>query len=310
MAYFSTESILQSKQMDLLTYLQTFEPGNLVRISENTYCTKEHDSLKISNGKWHWFSQGIGGRSALDYLMKVKGYSFIQAVETILSANGTPVYSESVKPVEKPKQVLLAERNENTDYVSWYLMSRGIDAEIIRYCISEGLLYESKEYHNAVFLGFDADGKVRYGSVRSTRGRYKGELTGSCKRYSFRIAGHTDHVHVFESAIDALSYGTLLKREGKRWNEATLLSLAGVFIPKRADVVPVALEQFLQDHPEIRTIHLHLDNDTVGRGAAAGIIGGLRDKYIVLDEPPNAKDVNDELKMRLGILPRKKVIER
>ena len=44
----------------------------LVRVSGSTYCTREHDSLKIFNGKWHWFSRGIGGRNALDYLVKVK----------------------------------------------------------------------------------------------------------------------------------------------------------------------------------------------------------------------------------------------
>lgn len=34
-------------------------------------------------GKWMWWSRGIGGRSALDYLIKVRGYDFVQAVQTI-----------------------------------------------------------------------------------------------------------------------------------------------------------------------------------------------------------------------------------
>lgn len=71
MPYVSPDDILKAKEMDLLTYLQTYEPNELVRISPHTYCTREHDSLKISNGKWHWFSRGIGGKSALDYLIKV-----------------------------------------------------------------------------------------------------------------------------------------------------------------------------------------------------------------------------------------------
>ena len=61
-----------ARQIDLLNYLQAYEPGELVRVSGSTYCTREHDSLKIFNGKWHWFSRGIGGRNALDYLVKVK----------------------------------------------------------------------------------------------------------------------------------------------------------------------------------------------------------------------------------------------
>ena len=49
-------------------------------VSGNVYCTKTHDSLRISNGKWCWFSRGIGGASALDYLIKVNGYSFMEAM--------------------------------------------------------------------------------------------------------------------------------------------------------------------------------------------------------------------------------------
>ena len=53
--------------MDLLTYLRNYEPHELVHFGGSTYCTREHDSLKISNGKWCWFSRGIGGTLALDY---------------------------------------------------------------------------------------------------------------------------------------------------------------------------------------------------------------------------------------------------
>ena len=69
--------------MDLLSYLQRYEPNNLKRVASNVYCTKEHDSLKISNGKWYWWSRGFGGVSALDYLIKVKEYSFVEAVELL-----------------------------------------------------------------------------------------------------------------------------------------------------------------------------------------------------------------------------------
>ena len=61
MPYISADALQQARRIDLLSYLQTNEPGNLVRISGNNYCTREHDSLKISNGKWFWFSRGIGG---------------------------------------------------------------------------------------------------------------------------------------------------------------------------------------------------------------------------------------------------------
>ena len=98
MAYATPEDIAQAREMDLLTYLRNYEPGELVKVANGTYCTREHDSLKISNGKWYWFSRSIGGASALDYLIRVKGYSLPVAVETILGrAVSKPPVSYSKK---------------------------------------------------------------------------------------------------------------------------------------------------------------------------------------------------------------------
>lgn len=76
MSYVNKEQIEQAKQWDLLTYLQIYEPSELIRCSRNVFSTRTHDSLKISNGKWFWWSREIGGRSALDYLIKVRGGAF------------------------------------------------------------------------------------------------------------------------------------------------------------------------------------------------------------------------------------------
>lgn len=77
--------IEQARQIDLLTYLRDCEPSNLVKVkgTTNVYCTAEHDSLKISNGKWYWWSRGFGGVSALDYLMKVRGFGFVESIEIL-----------------------------------------------------------------------------------------------------------------------------------------------------------------------------------------------------------------------------------
>ena len=69
----------------------------------------------------------------------------------------------------------------------------------------------------------------------------------------------------------------------------------------KQNVVPVALERFLSEHPNTKALVLHLDNDEIGRGAAQGIIGGLGDKYRVIDSPaPDAKDVNEYLVQRIN----------
>ena len=100
MPYIPPEVVEQARQIDLLTYLQSCEPQELVRISGNNYTTRTHDSLKISNGKWMWWSQRIGGYNALDYLVKVKGCSFVEAVETLMG-KAAVMPTVTVKPKQK-----------------------------------------------------------------------------------------------------------------------------------------------------------------------------------------------------------------
>ena len=310
MAYVPRELLQQARQMDLLTYLQLNEPGELVRISNNNYCTREHDSLKISNGKWYWFARGFGGISALDYLIKVKNYTIQQAVEAI-TGNGIVCSYKDMDIERTPRQILLPERNSNNQQVIKYLRSRGIHPTVIQHCLDHKVLYESKDHHNAVFVGRDNNCQVRYAALRGTIGAYKGEATGSDKHYSFRIAENVnaEQLHLFESAIDLLSYASAQQMKGIDWRQDAMLSLAGVFKARREHVVPAALQTFLDKNRYIRIIHLHLDNDDAGRKAAAGIMEGLSDQYQILDEPPEyGKDVNEQLMMSLGLMSKKKEV--
>jgi hypothetical protein len=202
---------------------------------------------------------------------------------------------------DRERRLVLPEAQEGYPVsVVRYLAGRGIARSVIEYCIAYRLLYESKEYHNAVFVGYDAGGVARYAALRGTVGGFKGEASGSDKHYSFSICTQPAPVtvHVFESAIDLLSFATLELRAKRDWQRDALLSLAGVFKQKREKVVPVALSQFLADHPSVRTLCLHLDNDEIGRSAAKGIMEGLADApYQIINSPPNyGKDVNDQLR--------------
>jgi hypothetical protein len=126
-----------------------------------------------------------------------------------------------------------------------------------------------------------------------------GDLAGSDKRYSFRTNSEGNDLHVFESPIDLLSYMTLMNLKTGIWLAEPMLSLGGVYKPsddpsKRK--VPVALQNMLENHPEVTTIHLHLDNDTAGRAAACNIEDQLKNRYNVRFEfPPRGKDCNDYL---------------
>ena len=305
----STNEIAQAREIDLLTYLQNYEPYELVHVSGNTYSTKTHDSLKISNGKWMWFSRGFGGRSALDYLIKVKGYSFIDAVRTI---NKQEVRKSPVFVCKKPKEkkLILPRKNISNDRVIRYLHRRGIDIELIEQCIKEGIIYESLPYHNAVFVGFDENKVPRYAAYRSTnREKILGDAAGSDKKYSFKLLSQESKgIHVFESAIDLLSYATLLKLSD--WQRENLLSLAGVYGVKLdgTSKVPAALQKVLSEDEKINRIYLHFDNDRAGRISAAGLKNALIEKYEVYDmPPPHGKDFNDYLCLQLGIGKEKKV---
>ena len=304
MPYYTEKQIKQARSIDLLTYLQTYEPTELIHVRGNTYCTREHDSLKISNGKWMWWSRGFGGSSALDYLIKVKGIPFIRAME-ILSAEMPDLRHSDTRRCNDPnhggeRKLLLPERSETNLEVIRYLTGRGIDREIIRDCIDEGLIYESLPYHNCIFLGFDETGKPAYACYRATNGeRLMGDAAGSDKRYAFRIDRAGSTIHVFESAIDLLSYATIAKMRTGEWRAEPMVSLGGVYAPSnnsKQSKLPVALENAMQNQAHINTIALHLDSDYAGRSAAKSITRKLEDRYIIRDEPPPyGKDCNDYL---------------
>ena len=316
MPFIAPEIIIQAKEMDLLTYLRNYEPSELVRLSGNTYTTRTHDSLKISNGKWMWWSRGIGGRNALDYLIKVRDMDFIEAVETITghTAITAPVY-EKTEPKARDRPLLLPEKSENTDKITEYLFSRGIDIEIINYCIEKELIFESLPYHNVVFVGYDEKRKARYAAYRSTNNKkILGDCTGSKKGYSFRLdTESSDTVHLFECAIDLLSYATLAKINGQNWKELNLISLSGVYSPARnmADSkVPIVLKKYLENNTAVRKIEIHFDNDIAGRMAAKALKTVLPKTCEIVDDPPKAgKDFNDFLCIQMGI-PIKKDYER
>ena len=318
MPYYTEKQIDQARSIDLLTYLQSFEPTELVHVRGNTYCTREHDSLKISNGKWMWWSRGFGGNSALDYLIKVKGMQFMDAMK-ILTKEGTDLHDTDAKISRKPdcdvkRKLLLPDKSETNFEVIRYLTSRGIDSDVIKACIDEGLLYESLPYHNCIFVGFDETGNAAYAFYRATTGeRLMGEAAGSDKRYSFRIDRAGSTLHVFESAIDLLSYATIMKTRTGEWRAEPMLSLGGVYAPStnnKQTKLPIALQNMTQNQTQINTIALHLDNDYAGRSATRSISEQLGNKYIVRDEPPAyGKDCNDYLQ-QLQRQKRKRQMER
>lgn len=274
MAWVSKEQIEAAREMSAIEYLKRYEAKRLKKSSaRNEWELADHDSFKINEitSAWHWKSRDIGGYSALNFLTKVNGMDFVEAVEFLSGQN--PSYLPPVQPKEQQPIVFeLPPKAQTCDKVRHYLKNRGISDAAITYCIQKGILYESLPYHNAVFVGYDEKKQPKYAFLRGTYDQngksFKMEQRGSEKSCSFLIPPKKDSVRVavYEAAIDAMAHMTL---EGEQVDKYRL-SLGGISAPKEGSVhrsykKPSALERFLTNHPEITEIEICTDNDFAGR---------------------------------------------
>ena len=261
------EQITAAKQMSAIEFLRRYRPGQLVKAeSRGEFQLKEHDSFKINEttSLWHWKSRDVGGKSALDYLIKVEGLKFVEAVQTLCGEN--PSYVPPVSQPEQPKEFLLPPAAENNRRVFAYLLKRGIDRKVIEACIRAGILYESADYHNAVFVGKDETGTARYAFLRGTYTRgnpFKAEVSGSDKRFCFCLPPKRESkkLAIYEAAIEPLAHLTLEGTTDK-WR----LSLGGIYAPEEIEICT--------------------NNDFAGRWAADHIEKAYQGKYRMVRNLP------------------------
>lgn len=286
------EQIQAAKRMTALEYLQRYQSDRLApcRGSSQEFQLTDHDSFKISGDTslWHWKSRDIGGRTALDFLIYVEGMRFVDAVLELCEER-----SRSISAPDKPKPPFtLPSTAQSNRRVFAYLLKRGIDRQVIEACIRAGTLYESADYHNAVFVGRDESGEARYAFLRGTytgsEKPFKAEASGSDKTFCFCVppAVPTKRVAVYEAAIDALAHWTL---EGT--TDKYRLSLGGIYAPKDGEPTqrfkaPAALSAFLARHPEMEELEICTDNDPAGRWAAKHIEKTYQGQYCVIQNLP------------------------
>lgn len=301
MAWIEREQLAKAKSIDLYSYLTAAEPDKIKRCGQDEYCLKDHDSLKmsVSSGKWHWHSRGEGGTTAVQYLVRVRGYSLPVAAQMVLDSKAAPYSALVERPPWRP--LVLPERHSDDDRVIDYLCNkRGISREIVEHCIAHGTLYESAKYHSCVFVGCDSSGKPRHAAIRATEGDFKQDVEGSDKRYSFALQAKNRDcsvLPVYEGAIDALSGASLRLMDSHSWQDQHYLSLSGIS--------PLPIIQYLNMHPAVTAVHLCLDNDEPGQLAAKRIVEllilsrpTLEIKYTL---PETGKDYNESLLMYTSI---------
>lgn len=315
------------KEITALQYVERCCSSLLEVENSAEYRMADNHGLKITRrgsyeGGWHDWHEDKSGRSAVSFIMHYYNESYIDALNRLVdeylhgdsrieTAQREAAAARATKPQEE-KHLVIPVRNENNKRVYAYLKKRGIDSELINECLRRNLVYEDKQFHNCNFVGYDmVTREAKYINKRSTLSscNYRGDQTGSDKRYSFRIVRPASRevgtVHLFECAIDLLSYMSLYKgKDMVRYDD--FVSLAGVSAPKDEKnpnyKIPLALESYLKGNPNLKNIYIHFDNDKEGRGATRAIKNALGSKFVVVDEPPpKGKDFNDTLCIIKGL---------
>ena len=303
----SEEQIAAARQMTAIEFLQRYRHGELVKAeSRGEFQLRAHDSFKLNEETsfWHWKSRDVGGKTALDYLIKVEGVKFVDAVLALCEES--PGYIPPPSQPEQKKEFALPPAAENNRRVFAYLMKRGISRKVIEACVRAGILYESAGYRNAVFVGRDEQGTARYAFLRGTYSNskkpFKAEVTGSDKRFCFCLPpqGNSRKMAVYESAIEAMAHLTLEGTADKH-----RLALGGIYAPREGSQArpfkkPLALESFLGRHPEIEEIEICLNNDFAGRWAAEHLGKTYQGKYRMVKNLPEkeGRDYADLTKER------------
>jgi hypothetical protein len=294
---FDNSTVEQARNADIIAFLEKYH-GFTFAHRHGAYRCRQHTSLAVKADRlsWYWHSRSVGGFGALDYLTKIEGMPFREAVEVITGV--APITAPPLRIVAEPPRVLVLPESAGVPLrlYDYLCMKRGIDGEIVHSLMQQGKLYEDRR-GNIVFVGHDGQGKARFASLRGSYGDYRGDCSGSDKRYGFNMAAHgaSDRLYCFESPIDAMSHASIERADTGAYERHSRLSLAGTS--------DIALPFFLNQHPAVRVLVMCLDNDPAGREAAVQIARKYAlQGYTVLNEPPRGKDFNEDLQAHRAAL--------
>lgn len=279
---FTTEQKELAASIDLEAFLLS-RGEKLIPSGREKRLASDH-SITISGSEWYDHAQEKGG-NAISFVQRHYNLSFPEAMQVLLGGGFQP--AEARSPEAKP--FILPEKYTDMRRVFAYLtQTRGIDSTAISAFAHEGLIYEDAKYHNTVFLGLDENGAARHAHVRSTNSygkSFRQNIGGSDARYSFHRIGSNGSLRVFEAPIDLLSHISLYP---DNWQENSYVACCGTSVR--------AVLKTMEMMPEVKTVHLCLDNDTAGLEAARRMTVQLKEKGLqVIRQVPQRKDWNEEL---------------
>lgn len=290
MEEYTREQIQRADDTDLYVFLSG--RGEQFKRCGKEYRWLRHDSVMINKSEWYRFSQNKGGH-AIDFMKEFYGLSFAEAVKELLGEEGVGETNRRTAKEDAGRQKVcpiplpgleLPERNESCEIARKYLIEqRKLSEWLIDQMIAKGDIYESKNYHNVVFVGRDKEENPRYVAMRGTdEKRYRGEARGSEKAYGFGHIGTDEKLFVFESPIDLLSYITAVPEE---WEKHSYISLGGLS--------EKAMKRMYTEYPQIHSIYLCLDNDEPGNERCRQFVSLIPEELSVYRLEPVKKDWNE-----------------
>ena len=290
MEEYTREQIQRADDTDLYVFLSG--RGESFKRCGKEYRWLRHDSVMINKNEWYRFSQNKGGH-AIDFMKEFYGLSFAEAVKELLGEEGVGETNRRTAKEDAGRQKVcpiplpgleLPERNESCEIARKYLIEqRKLSEWLVDQMIAKGDIYESKNYHNVVFVGRDKEQNPRYAAMRGTdENRYRGEARGSEKAYGFGHIGTDEKLFVFESPIDLLSYITAVSEE---WEKHSYISLGGLS--------EKAMKRMYTEYPHIHSIYLCLDNDEPGNKRCRQFVSLIPEELSVYRLEPVKKDWNE-----------------
>ncbi len=283
--HFTKEQREQARRTDIASFLVS--QGEKVKRSGSEYEWLDgSQKVTIRGHLWYHQYEQKGG-DAIDFIRKFYNKDYAEAVQMLLSNYGGQIVNLQTTEREQ-KSFILPPRNDRMSRVfSYLLLTREIDKDVLFEFVRKKMIYESADFHNAVFVGYDSNGKPRHAHKRGTvtSNPYKGNVAGSQPEFSFHFNGTSKKIFLFEAPIDMLSYISMHKENWKEHSYAASCSVS--------DRV---LFQCLKDNPNIKNVFLCFDNDEAGQTANKRIANKLN-KMNIQNEilVPNLKDWNEDL---------------
>lgn len=178
MAHLEEDIIERAKNTDMIALLESEEGFSFKSTyGEREFKCIEHNSLVVNGNRrrWYWNSRQVGGNNAIDYLVKIRGMNFRDAVLHLVGDREQTAYTPIRKAVtenvsvSKPVRFVLPEqahfpdgRRNYSNIIAYLNKGRGIDMNIINTLIASGQIYQGVQYNGLHIVGYNDEGMAFY----------------------------------------------------------------------------------------------------------------------------------------------------